>query len=223
MLKKIATLLLVASSCLLCRAQGTNVYGMMSPKLSQFLTTHTGASELLSNVLFEAFAGRSVQLYYFYTDDTNMARAFHYYPDESSVGIVIEENQQPSDQCICLIFEMLNSEREKQFQAFYQEAQAGNISRTNFAIGILRQEFGTVERMKALLHHFDLSKTEMAEPNYYKSFTDCPDTFDGFLSYSQKLWPKGNDRMTFYEQQYDYLRQTQQRPNTALDPTPTAH
>ena len=212
MLKKIATLLLVAFSCLLCRAGGTNVYSMMSPMLSQFLATHSGASESLSNVLSEAFAGRSVQLFYFYTDDTNVARAYHYYPDESSVGIVIQENQPPSDQCISLIFEMLNSEGEKQYQAFFQEAQAGTISRTNFAIGILRQEFGVVEKMKVLLRQFKLSKTEMAESGYYKKFMACPDTFDGFLSYSQKLWANGSDRMTFYEQQYDHFREEQQRP-----------
>ena len=160
----------------------------MSPHLSQFLATHSGASALFSNVLFEAFAVRSFQLYYFYTDDTNTASAFHFYPAESSVVIVIRENQQPSDQYFCLIFEMLNSEHEKQFEVFSQEVQAGTISRTNFAIGILRQEFGAVGIMKALLRHFNLSKKEMKESYYYKSFTDCPDTFDGYLSYSQKRW-----------------------------------
>lgn len=225
MLKQIATLLLVTSSCLLCRAGGTNIFSVMSPDLRQFLATHPGASESLSNTLSEAFAGRSIQLYYFYSDDQNVARAFHYYPDASSVGIVIQENQQPSDQSICLIFEMLNSEGEKQFQALSEQAQAGTISKTNFVIGILRQEFEAVQRMKALLPHFKLSKLEMAKSHYYMLYLDCPNTFDGFLSYSKHLWSSGkyvSDRIVYYEQQYDSLQAAIHRPNTALEPTAIA-
>jgi hypothetical protein len=138
---------------------------------------------------------------------------------------MILENQQPSDQFICLIYEMLNSEGDKQFVKLGQEAVAGTISRTNFAIGILRREFEAVERTKALLPYFKLSKVEMARSHYYRLYLDCPDTFEGFLSFSEHLWASGNyvsDRIVYYEQQYDYLQATHQRPNTALEPTPTA-
>ncbi|HEY3762884.1 MAG TPA: hypothetical protein VGN23_14155 [Verrucomicrobiae bacterium] len=193
---------------------------MMSPSLRQFLTTHPGAAESFSNVLTEAFAKKNVQLYYFYSTDTNVTPAYHYYPDDSSVGIVIEENLSSCEQCIGLIFEMLNSEREQKFQSLMAQAQNGALSKTNFATAVMRQEFGTVEKMKTLLPHFKLSKAEMKDSYYYDNFMGCPDNFDGYLAYSTGLWSKGNDRMTYYEQEYDYLRGTQQIPNTT---TPSVH
>lgn len=199
-------ILLLSVSVLFSGCSTPGLHTMMSPELRQFMVTHPGASESFTNVLSEAFAGRSVKLRYFHRVDTNATGAFHYYPHKSSVVIRIREGMQPCDQCICLIFEILNSEGEMQFQALFKEAQAGTISRTNFAICVLRQEFKAVERMKALLPHFAFSKTEMAESKYYSEVMDSPNTFDEFLSYSQILWSKGYDRISYYERQYDFLR-----------------
>jgi hypothetical protein len=213
MLKSIAVLSLITLSGVLCRADGTNIYGMMSPKLKEFVTTHPGASVCLSNTLAEAFRARKIAIWYFYTDDTNTARAFHTYPEESSVMIAIDENQEPVDQYITLVFESLNSEREKQFLALEQEALAGSISRTNFAIGLLRNEFEAVEKMKPIIRGLKLSKKEMGDSFEYDHFMNCPTNFDGFVSFQKKLWGEGNDRMTYYEQQYDHIRKAQNKPN----------
>jgi hypothetical protein len=213
MLKRLSLILLVVLSCISLRAQGTNIYSMMSPKLRQFLAGHPEVSSSLSKVLSDAFSNRTVFLYYFYTDDKSVARASHYYPNESSVGIAIQENQQPSDQCICLIFEMLNSEGEKRFYELTEEAQTGSISRADFARGMLRQEFQAVKKMQKLLRDFKLSKTEIAESHYYKAFIGCPNTFEAFLNYSTSAVSE-RDAIKDYEQEYDLLRETQQRPNT---------
>src|SRR5271167_2793647 len=112
MLKKLSAILLAILSCISSQAQGTNIYSMMSPQLREFLATHPGASKSLSDTFSEAFSNRVVQLYYFYTDDESGPQALHYYLNESSVVIGIRENQEPGDQCYCLIFEILNSEGE---------------------------------------------------------------------------------------------------------------
>jgi hypothetical protein len=221
MRRKLSLILLAALLCLSCRAQGTNIYSMMSPKLRQFLADHHRASKSLSEALTEAFTNRTVQLFYFYTDDKSAPRAAHYYPTESSVCIDLCENQEPSDQCICLIFEVLNSEGENEFEKLSEKAQSRAISRGDYAKEMLRQEFQAVKRMKALLQHFRFSKSEIEKSDYYNLFVHCPDSFGGFLSYSKKIFPR-RDIMAYYEQVYDSMQAKQQRPNTALEPTATA-
>src|ERR1035437_10771122 len=75
------------------QAQNSNIFSMVSPKLKQFLTAHPKASSTMSNVLSEEFSNRTVQLNYFYSNDESAAKAYHYFPDESSVCIVIREHQ----------------------------------------------------------------------------------------------------------------------------------
>src|SRR5271165_1445404 len=78
-------LLLAVSLSISVHAQmASGVFSMASPKLRQFLTGHREASQMMSNVVSEAFSNRTVRLHYFYSEDESVARARHYYPDESS-------------------------------------------------------------------------------------------------------------------------------------------
>lgn len=215
MLKKLSLVLLLVLSCLSLRAQGTNIYSKLSPKLKQFLAAHPGASISLSNALSEAFSNRSVQLYYFYTDNESVPRSSHYYLNESLVMIGIRENQQPSDQYLLLIYEILNSEGEKRFNELKEEARSGNISRADFALGIIRQEYEAAKKIKKLLPDFKLSKAEIAESSDYEGFMTCPETFEAFLKESTSA-------VSNYERAYDSLRGTQRGSNTVLKPKAAA-
>jgi len=192
---------------------------MASPKLRQFLTANPEASRMLSNVLSEAFSNRTVQLYYFYSEDESVARACHYYPDESSVSIRVRENQQPCDEYIILIYEMLNSEGEKRFRKIFHEAQSGTVTKEDFIRSILQQEFEAYKRTQSLLKTFKLGKGEIAKSYYYNRFFHMPGDFEEFLAYQKKVSPK-RDPVKEYGSQYDYLRSVGSRPNTKVGDKP---
>jgi len=199
------------------QAQGTNLYGMMSPKLKQFLAAHPGASCVLSNLLSEAFTNRTVTLYYFYTDDDSIPGGTQYYPGTPSVVIGIRENQRPTDEYICLVFEVINSERETRFNELTDEARAGKISRSEYATEMLRHEFQTAKRIQELLPKLGLTETEIAESGYYKQSIECPKTFEEFLKGA------GAARaLRTYGFEYDIVHDTQRQPNAALEPMATA-
>ena len=102
---------------------------MFSPGLEQFINSHHGTLELLTNTLFEAFSNKTVVLYYFYTEDKSRPQAGHYYPNDATVEIMLEENEAPVDQFIGFIFEAVNSEGEKNFKHICLQAEAGEISK----------------------------------------------------------------------------------------------
>jgi hypothetical protein len=210
MQKKIIILFLSLLVCVSSWAQQTNILNSnysVSPKLRQFITDHSGASKLLTNALSEAFSNRTVQLYYFYTDNESTPRAFHYYPDESVVGIVIRENQQPSDEFISLLFEVLNSESEKHFQEITQKAENGDLSKTNFITEILKVEFEADKRTRDLISDLNLNKKEISESYFYNRFIKCPNKFEDFLPY-QKMVSPNRDLFKEYGMEYDSLPKT---------------
>jgi hypothetical protein len=197
--------------CLSSWAQETNflnynyfVYSA-SPKLRQFIADHTAASKLLTNAFSEAFSNRTVQLFYFYSDDESIPRAFHYYPDESVVGISIRENQKSSDEFICLLFEVLNSESEKHFQEIYQKAKDGILSKADFVNALFKTEFEAVKKTRDLIRDLNLNKREISESYYYNRLIECPNKFEDFLTYKKKVSPH-RDQIKEYEMQYDALR-----------------
>jgi hypothetical protein len=191
------------------QAQNSNIFSMVSPKLKQFLTTHPKASSTMSNVLSEAFSNRTVQLNYFYSNDESAAKAYHYFPDESSVCIVIRENQLPCDECICLIFEMLNSGGEKRFLELANMAKSGTMQKGDFVNEIRRQEFQAAKRMRTLLANFELSKKEKVKSCYYNNIIQSPNIFEEFLTYTKNLSPQYYEQQTkHYEQEYDSLRKS---------------
>ncbi len=202
---RIALILLTLLLCVSSRAQDSPTLSRVSPKLKRFLSDHPVAARTLSKTLSEAFASRSVEVYYFYTDDESVPRAEHYYPGKSSVRIVIRENQEPGDEYLSFIYETLNSEGEKRFQELFGMAKSGAITKPDFIKEVLKQEFQAAEKLKALLGSLELSKQEIAVSYFYNRFLNCPGNFDEFLSYQKKVSPD-RDVNAFYGQEYDRIR-----------------
>jgi hypothetical protein len=204
MRKSIALICLPILLSISSSAEDSGILKVVSPKLKQFLAEHSAASQTLVAVISESFSNRTVQLYYFYSDDDARPRALHYYPDDSAVGLLIRENQEVCDEYICLIFEILNSQGEKRFKDLAEQAKSGTVSKKDFARGIMRQEFQAILRVRGLLDGLKLKPKEKSASYYFKKFADCPDDFEKFLTYQ----PKGVTRDQFkeYEQAYDSLR-----------------
>jgi hypothetical protein len=190
-----------------CWAQQTNFF-TLSPKLKALLASNPPARTALSNACAAAFSGRTVGLYYFYCDTEAIARAYHFYPNtvgQAAVVICIRENQEPWDELITLLFELLNSKSEKQFEDLYERAKAGTIAREEFARATIRLEFEAVKATRDVVRGFHLSRKERRKAYYYNRLLDCPNDFDGFLSYTEKI-SKSRDPIKDYEAQYDALR-----------------
>ena len=192
---------------------------MTSPKLRQFLIEHPEASLALSNALSEAFSNRSVHLFYMYSEDESISRASHYYEDASSVGIVLRENQQPTDECICLIYEILNSEGEKRFKQLTEQAKSGTVTKEDFVKGILREEFPTEMKMQKIVGTFKLTKKEKKESYFYDQIIHEPSDFEAAIAYKKKA-AHNQELIKFYEQEYANLRATGPRSNQSMQPTP---
>jgi len=188
------------------------ILNKVSPKLRQFLIEHPTALRPLTNVLSVAFAERTLQLYYFYSDDESVARASHDYPDESVVAIFIRENQQPLDEFISLIFEAQNSTSEKQFLKLFAKAKSGAISKNDFARDIVRLEFDATKRTRDLLEGIKLGRGEIKKSHYYKLCKDVPNDFEEFLLYSKRVSAPQRDIIKHYEAIYDSLRKQDPLP-----------
>jgi len=136
-----------------------------------------------------------------------LAVTYHYYPTESSVILVVRENQPACDECICLIFEALNSAGEKRFVELADKAKAGTVSKAEIVEAMMQQEFQAAKRMRDMLAAFKLGKKEQAQSSYYSRFIQCPSSFAEFVNYLRRVSP-AQERSTqaFYAQRYDALK-----------------
>lgn len=211
-MKKLIRILLAlffSSSAFFCVssfAEESKILGTFSPKLRQFVIGHPGALQILTNTLSEAFSNRTVQLYYFYSNDKSLPVSYHYYPSESAVGICILENQTPLDEFSTFVFEAVNSEGEKHFQELSHRAEVGDISRTDYATEIMRVEFTAVKRTGDLLCNLKPNDKEIFDSHTYKHFFECPKKFEDFLIYTKNISLPERDPFEEYEAQYDLLR-----------------
>lgn len=186
--------------------QNNGVLTTFSPGLRSFLTNHPEDFQALTNILSEAFTNRSVRFYYFYSDDVSAPRAEHFYPDYWEVLITVEANQQPVDEFFCVIFESLNSEGQERFAELASEAQSGTISKTNFVMGILKQEFAMAKRTRDLVKKLKFSKQEIAASYYYKEILETPDRFEDTLVDLKGTNTYRQNAIKSYEEKYDLLR-----------------
>ncbi|MDB6110730.1 MAG: hypothetical protein JWR69_2480 [Pedosphaera sp.] len=199
-------LVLLAFFCARSLAHGGDVLSKTSPKLRQFLADHPRAATLLTNALAEAFTNRTVQIYYFYSDDEFVPSAFHYYPSENQVVVALRENEMPLDEFILLTFEIYNSQSEKSFAELSRRAKAGAITRADYAREVLRVEFKAVTRIRESLQDLKFTRRETGKSRKYKRFADCPSTFDDFLAYTQAVNSTNRNVLNEYQHQYDLLR-----------------
>jgi len=195
--------------CLTGWAQGNRVLGMCSPKLRQFLNKHAEALQVFTNTFNAAFAHRSVEIYYFYSEDKSVPAASHDYLEEGGVRIRIRENQTPPDEFISLLFEVINSESQGHFEELIAKARAGTVSRRDFAEEMLRTEFKAVEKTRALLPNLKFTKREKFDSYGYRQFSNCPEGFKEFLAYTKNVDAPHRDAVEVYESAYDVLRKPQ--------------
>ena len=187
------------------QAENNGMIDGASPKLKSFFSTHPVALNSLTNNLPRIFNAQSFRLYYFYTDDDSVPRSYHYYPEDLALCIVVRENQHVTDEFLCLLFETVNSQYEEQFTSLFRKAKAGTVEREEFAVNILQVEFDALKQTRNLLTKLQFTETEIAESHYYRRFRDCPNDFNDFLVYKNKIGGK-RDVLKEYQLKYDSLR-----------------
>lgn len=196
----------VCAGLLLLICTASSAQNAFSPKLTEFLIQHPVVSKALSNAVAEISSNRVPQIYYFYTTDETVSKSHHrYLGDSNVVGIFVRENQTPCDECISILFEAINVKGEKQFKALFDGASTGSISKDEFVRKLIRKEFDAVKETKKIIKAFDLAKTEIAQSQCYNYFSQCPDDFDGFSSYSKKI--SQNHYQLEYERLYERIQQ----------------
>jgi hypothetical protein len=186
----------------------SNILGGASPKLKKFLSDKPQAAKIFTNAISSAFSNRTVQLFYFYSEDDSTPWAYHFYPNQAGspeVMLCVRENQTPLDEFITTLFEIENSKNEDNFTKISQDAYYGTISREQFAKDVLQYEFEATKDTRAILLALKLGKKETGNSYYYPRFLECPTNFDGFLSYSKNA-STNRDVMKEYELKYDRVR-----------------
>jgi hypothetical protein len=188
-------------------AQTNHALDIVSPKLRDFLVHNGKAYEVFTNCLNQAFSNRRLELYYFYSNNESKPRASHYYKDETTVCVVIRENQLPLDEYICLVFELINSMSESQFSELISRARTGDISKDDFAREMSRTEFLAIKRTRDVLKDIVIAKGKIRESYYYKRFIECPDSFADFMVYRRSIASPHRDAMNEWREKYEFLRQ----------------
>ncbi len=204
MQKTLIVMILSEFLCLTVSAERTDFLTLVSPTLRNFLVAHPSALEALTHN--ETFTKRTLQLYYFYTDDESKPKASHDFISQSEAVFYIRENQKPPDEFLCLIYEFVNSENDEHFQELVHMARSGGITREAFVKEILEAEFKATKKIRDMLANFRFTKREISESDYYKKFKNSPDDYDEFIAYSQRLVSPHRDIVKEYEMKYDVLR-----------------
>ncbi len=189
-------------------AQSSNATSEVSPKLKKFLSDNPQVANLFTNAVSSASSNRTIQIFYFYSDNESEARSFHFYPNAAGlpeVMLCVRENQTPLDEFITVFFEIQNSKRENYFQNLEQEAYYGTISREQFAKEVLQNEFQATTNVRSTLLSLKLQTNDIVNSDYYQSFKECPTNFEGFLKFSKEASPD-RDVMKEYESKYDSFR-----------------
>jgi len=186
---------------------GGGIGSMCSPKLRQFLHQHPEAAKVLTEAVANRHSSGPLEIYYFYADQESIPSGSHSYSEDGVIGIMIRENQTPTDELITLLYEVINSEGKDRFKQLHNEARSRAISRKEFAEEVLKTEFRAVKKTRGLLPNLNLTGKEISGSGQYKRFLNCPEDFDGFLVYTKEAAPPHKDATSYYESQYDQLGQ----------------
>jgi len=207
--KHLLALPLLLLALVSCPAQGTNLLLACSPKLRKLVATHPEAFTVFTNACCLATRTNSVALIYFYSEDESQARGRQFYPHtagQPDVVICVRENQQPWDEFICVVGELLNVLSRPQYEELLARAKSGAISRNDFPREINRVEFQrTILPLRDLLARMKLTNKERGQSYFYSRFVGFPNEFDAYLSYLKKVSPH-RDLTRQYQQEYDQLR-----------------
>ncbi len=207
--KHLFALLLLLQTLVSCPAQGTNLLLACSPKLRTLLAAHPESFTAFTNACCLASRTNSVGLLYFYSEHDSVARGRSLYPHTASMAdviIFVRENQEPWDEFVCVVGELLNTLSRSQFEELLARARAGTISRNDFPREINRVEFErTILPLRDLLARMKLTEKEKARSYFYPKSLGCPDDFEAYLSYQKKTSPH-RDLTKQYQEEYDQLR-----------------
>jgi len=201
-------LLLWLLPILSARSQETNIFAMLSPNLRQFLDNHTGAAQILNQVIREAFPKKSVLVYYFYS--TGEPNAYHWYSENSVIAIAVREEQQPLDEFLCLTYETLNTENEDSYLEIFKRVKLGTITKEEFVREILKNEYNCTRRLQVLIGDLKLQKREISKSTIYNRMDACPNTFEDYLTKARKAATPKLNPIKYYEMEYEHLRNSTQ-------------
>ena len=189
-------------------AQEQCILGMVSPKLREFLATHQQAFQAFSNTTWECFSNRTLEIYYFYSDAKYRPDATHYYSSPTNVVMTIRENQEPLDEFICFIYEAKNSLNQQRFEAIFEEARTGKITKNEYAYKFDRIEFEASLVTKELLAKLKFSKREISKSRKYKAMMETSNKYEDRLSNLRNGSPLHHTyRQLKISDDYDLLRQ----------------
>ncbi len=200
----VAVLVLIGS-----HAEETNVLSTLSPKLRTFLAANPAALKVLTNAYSVAFRTNTVQTTYFYSEDDSKPRAGHYYPNTAGmadVQVMVRENQEPLDEFTSILFELLNSKNQGRFQQIVDEAKAGAIQRTEFAVAVIRIEFEADLAVRDVLKEMKFTPEQETQSYFFSRLVNCPTNFEEFLAYQRRVSPN-REIIKEYQAMYDALRQ----------------
>lgn len=191
----------------LISAQASSLEEQMSTALKALLATNAPSRKALDKVISELPTGTELRLTYFRSASESEPLSTHgYFP--SGIIVSLRADQQPWDEFICLYFEIANSLSRKRFEALVDEAKSGAIARDKFPIEGLRIEFAAVKRTRDVIKSLSISTDEQLASYSYTRLSGCPDNFDDFLAYRQRVSPK-RDPIGFYKELYDKLQRKQ--------------
>jgi hypothetical protein len=203
-------LLLVASAHSFAHADEEKNLESFSPPLREFLKEHSQAKEMLISALDQAVNTKSLEIYYYYSEDASRERAYHLYPNASTLVISVRENQLPIDQFFCFLFEALNAKGEPRFKALFEDVKSTRISREDFPLAVLKIEFSAQLMIKKLIQLLPFTEKEKADSYFYGRVVNAPDDFDSFLLYLKKVSPNRHP-IEDYKIRYDLLLRDQQK------------
>jgi hypothetical protein len=198
--------LLLALLCISSRAQSSNVFDALSPGLQQFLNEHPAAGEVLSNVVNGDFANKAVRLVYFHPADQFMGRS-HYQVTNNIVVISIGDSAVAADEFIELYFEVKNSEHAGEVQKLLAKILSGTTTRDIFAHQMLQLEFAACQATRDMLSVLKDDDAIVQAP-LYKNHSECPDSFEEFIPYLQRIYAGHAGPLENFGRQFDEVQRS---------------
>ena len=198
-------LLALMATLSVASAAQTTLDLQLSPKLRLFLAGNPSAHQTLTNCFDQTLKNRPIQVYYFYSDDESIPRASHCYPDQRILGFIIRENQEPLDEYVSVLLEVVNLGEEKRFLELWRKADAHKISKSDFVREVQKTEFPAMKKTRDLLMGLNLGTNDVAKSEFYWRLRGIPDDFDEFLRYRKRISPH-MDAAKDIERDYDATR-----------------
>jgi tetratricopeptide (TPR) repeat protein len=174
----------------------------LSPELQQFLRENDSASKYLAGILEVQLRVRAFTV--IYTTNYFGSTACHVNKRPDLAEIWLSKGEEPLDEYLSLVYELLNSSHEEKFRNVREQASAKKISRRDFIREFIKIEQEAHLKLKADLRKLALSDKDIASSRQYELQLKMPDTFEEFYLGCKNVsddWSPARD----YSQMYDSL------------------